>query len=71
MLSQEFRLHMETPEGNYTEQFIQKWVEYYTEITSAESIEHLGRPMSDKERALLTQEQKESMEELKKLVNEY
>lgn len=71
MLSQEFRLHMETPDGDYTAQFVQKWVEYYTEITSAESIDHLGRNMTEREKALLTQDQKENMEELKKLVNEY
>lgn len=68
MLAQEFRLHLDNSDEKFTAQFIEKWVEYYEHITSIESIEQLGKNLSEDEKALLTQEQKENIDEIKKLV---
>jgi len=69
MLKQEFRAHLDG-DPQYLKIFGEKWLEYYRHITSVDSIKDLGKPLTSDELKLFTDNQKEGLEEIKKLVEE-
>ena len=61
---------MDSSDDNFTNQFFSKWVEYYEMISIAESVQDIGRNLTEDEKVMLTEEQKENLAEFKKLVVE-
>lgn len=71
MLKQEFRSHLDSDDSQtYMGQFVEKWIDYYEQMSNVQNIEELGRDMTEDEKAFLSEEQKESLSEIKKLVTE-
>lgn len=71
MLKQEFRSHLDSKEGDkYLGQFVEKWIDYYEIVYSANSLNDLARDMTEEEKAYLSSEQKTNLQEIKKLVTD-
>lgn len=69
-VKQEFRSHMNSSDSKFLKGFIEKWIEYYQQISKAKSLDQIAKPLDGKTLVFFSDEQKATLQKIKDEIRE-